>query len=142
MGAYRDERRVQYYNLCDVFVLTSKFEYPGVEGFGIVFLEVSACGKPVIGSKTGGIPDAIDEGKTGLLVEQLDSEALADAVISLLKNPDYATELGRNGRTKVIERANWDVICAQMFNKMSSLHMNSMYQLSTNSGWASTVESY
>ncbi|HKI45825.1 MAG TPA: glycosyltransferase family 4 protein [Balneolales bacterium] len=134
MGAYRDERRVQYYNLCDIFVLTSKFEYPGVEGFGIVFLEASACGKPVIGSRTGGIPDAIDEGKTGLLVEQLDAEALADAVINLLKNPDYAAELGRNGRAKVTERANWDVIGAQMFNKMSNLHKNSMYQLSAKSG--------
>ena len=107
-----------------MFVLTSKFEYPGVEGFGIVFLEASACGKPVIGSRAGGIPDAIDEGITGPPVEQLDAVGLADAVISLLKNPDYAAELGKNGRTKVTERANWDVIVAQMCHMLKNLHNN------------------
>jgi len=120
-GAFRNKKRVFYYNLCDVFVQTSKSEYPDVEGFGIVFLEANACGKPVIGSRTGGIPDAIDEGETGLLVEQSNPHDLAEAVVLLLRNPDYAEVLGKQGRDKVVRKANWDIIGAEMHSKLEEI---------------------
>ncbi len=116
-----DEDRVMYYNMSDIYVMPSKIEYPDVEGFGIVFLEASACEKPVIGSRTGGILDAIDDGKTGLLVEQSDPVGLAHAMMTLLKNLDFATMMGKQGRKRVVEEANWDFIGARMFKKLNSL---------------------
>ncbi|NND70394.1 MAG: glycosyltransferase family 4 protein, partial [Rhodothermales bacterium] len=59
----------ELYHHCDVFVMPSRNSPPDVEGFGIVFLEANACGKPVIGARTGGIPDAILHRQTGLLVD-------------------------------------------------------------------------
>ncbi|SMO32244.1 glycosyltransferase family 4 protein [Gracilimonas mengyeensis] len=97
-----------YYNSCDVFVMPSKTELPDVEGFGLVFLEANACGKPVIGSYSGGIPSAIIHEETGLMVEQENPKELAAAVNHLLNNPDLAEKLGQQGRQRVVEEANWN----------------------------------
>ena len=70
---------VDYYNACDLFVLPAREEPGDIEGFGLVFLEASACQKPVIGARAGGVVDAIEDGVTGLLVPPDDGEALAHA---------------------------------------------------------------
>jgi phosphatidyl-myo-inositol dimannoside synthase len=78
---------------CAVFALPSKGE-----GFGLVFLEAMAHGKPVIGGAHGGTPDVIENDVTGLLVPHGDIEKLAGALESLLANPALATEMGAKGR--------------------------------------------
>lgn len=107
-----------YYNCCDVFVLPARESIPDVEGFGIVFLEAAACGKPVVGANTGGIPDAVLDGKTGLLVPPDDEKALADALTRILLDPDLATRLGKAGKDHVAEVANWDAIAVKLADSL------------------------
>lgn len=100
---------IHYYNACDVFAHPSKTEKFNVEGFGIVFLEANACAKPVIGSLSGGIPTAVIDGETGILVEERNPKALAEAINKLFENPDLADQMGKKGRQRVENTANWDV---------------------------------
>jgi phosphatidylinositol alpha-1,6-mannosyltransferase len=111
---------IHYYNACDVFVHPSKTEKFNVEGFGIVFLEANACGKPVIGSLSGGIPNAVVDGETGILVKERDPEDLAAAINKLLDHPDLAAQMGTKGRRRVENTANWDVLNKQLLAAMKN----------------------
>jgi phosphatidyl-myo-inositol dimannoside synthase len=84
------------YAHCDVFALPSKGE-----GFGLVFLEAMAHGKPVIGGAHGGIPDIIEDGVTGLLVPHGDIARLSHALELVLADPARASEMGARGRERV-----------------------------------------
>ena len=88
------------YSTCDVFVMLSRESRiaGGAEGFGIAFLEAGLMGKPVVGGRSGGIPDAVQDEVTGLLVDPTDIQGVADALMRLLTNPDIARRLGENGR--------------------------------------------
>ncbi|MFN3466192.1 MAG: glycosyltransferase family 4 protein [Candidatus Brocadiales bacterium] len=96
------------YSVCDVFVMVSK-EIPSFEfeGFGIAFLEANACGKPVIGGKSGGIPEAVLHGQTGLLVDPNNPKEIIGAIVKLLTDDSLARELGERGRQRVIGELNW-----------------------------------
>ncbi len=98
-----------YYNACDVFVMPSFAAHRGenVEGFGITYLEANACGKPVVGGRTGGVPDAIDDGVTGILVDPLDVSDIQKAIISILADPKKARAMGQAGRKRVEQEYNW-----------------------------------
>ena len=110
VGYISDELLPQFYNLCDVFVLaTREVEKPGwVEGFGIVFLEANACGKPVISGRTGGAIEAVLDQKTGLLINPFNINEIAEATVRLLNDPELASRLGNNGRKRVIEQFAWE----------------------------------
>jgi phosphatidylinositol alpha-1,6-mannosyltransferase len=84
------------YANCDIFALPSRGE-----GFGLVFLEAMAHGKPVIGGAHGGAPDVIEDGVTGSLVPHGDIERLSGALESLLTDPARAMEMGVRGRNRV-----------------------------------------
>lgn len=105
-GFVEDGLKPLYYKAADVFCLPSTMS---TESFGIVNLEAMACGVPIVASKIGGIPDAVKDGKNGLLVQPQDSEALADAIIYLLENEDVRGKMGKNGRKKVVDYS-WDEI--------------------------------
>jgi phosphatidylinositol alpha-1,6-mannosyltransferase len=79
---------VELYNLADLFVMLSREEPPDVEGFGLVFLEAAACGLPSVGGRSGGIPDAIDEGNSGWLVDPCNTQEITATIIDLLKSPE------------------------------------------------------
>jgi phosphatidyl-myo-inositol dimannoside synthase len=96
-----------YYSLADVAVMPSRNEPPDVEGFGIVFLEANACGCAVIGAASGGIPDAVLDGETGLLVPPADPTALADAITRILADDSLRERLGSTGRKRVLAEATW-----------------------------------
>jgi phosphatidylinositol alpha-1,6-mannosyltransferase len=93
------------YAQCDVFVMPSRVipEQCQVEGFGIVYLEAAACGKPVVGGKSGGVGDAVADGKTGILVSPDDPRELAAALSRLLTDGELAQSMGRRGRDRVLE---------------------------------------
>ncbi len=119
-GRVSSEELPFYYNACDVFIMPNYEikEARDVEGFGIVFLEANACGKPVIGGRSGGVEDAIVEGKTGLLVDPLSREEIAGALISLLTDEKLAKELGRKGRERVEKELNWRTISRRILAEL------------------------
>jgi len=80
-----------------------------VEGLGIVYLEASACGVPLIGGKSGGAPDAVLEGETGFAVDGTSPDDVADATIKLLQNPELAQAMGARGRQWIIDEWRWDL---------------------------------
>ncbi len=101
-----DDELPLYYSACDLFIMPSREERRprGIlaEGFGIVFLEANACGKPVIGGRSGGIPDAVLDGETGILVDPTNVDEIASAIIKLLTDEELAKEMGRKGRERVL----------------------------------------
>ncbi len=120
LGTIPNEDLHRYYNACDVFVMPSCEDRPHVEGFGIAFLEANACGKPVIGAWSGGIPDAVRHGETGLLVEPDDEAELAAAMLRLLRDAPLAARLGRNGRQRVRDEASWDHVADQLYEAIAA----------------------
>jgi glycosyltransferase involved in cell wall biosynthesis len=83
----------------DLFVCPSLYE-----GFGIAIVEAMAAGRPVVASNTGGIPEIVADGDTGLLVPPGNPTALAEAIASLLSDPARARAMGARGRQRVRER--------------------------------------
>lgn len=108
LGRISEEELPYYYSLANVFVMPAKSNPPDVEGFGIVFLEANACNTPVIGSKSGGIPDAIVDGKTGLLVDEGNIEQLTTAIWKLIRNEELSRKMGEAGRRRILSEINWD----------------------------------
>jgi phosphatidyl-myo-inositol dimannoside synthase len=102
VGHVSDEDLPLLYAACDVFVMPSRAlpERDGIEGFGIVFLEAGASGKPVIGGRSGGISDAVVDGTTGVLVNPQDVEEVAEALIRLLRDREDAARMGEEGRQR------------------------------------------
>ena len=109
LGYVPDRELVNYYNICDIFLLMSKTikEKSAVEGFGIVYIEASFMGKPVIGGKSGGTSDAVEDGKTGFLIEPNNVEELERKIILLLKNKSLRDKLGEYGRKRVLNGFLW-----------------------------------
>lgn len=111
---------LDYYNLCDVFVMPARTDVRDVEGFGLVFLEASACGKPVVGARAGGVIDAVIEGQTGMLVPPSDPAALGAVLEQLLSDPARAAEMGARGRRHVLEQGTWERAARRLYDGMQS----------------------
>ena len=104
------DRTEPYFRAADIFALASfeDREKGDVEGFGIVLLEAQAHGLPVIGTDSGGIPEAFAPDETGFLVEPENPQALARAILRLAEDPGLRTEMGRKGAALVRDRFDWD----------------------------------
>lgn len=90
------------------------FAIPSVyEPLGIVNLEAMACGTAVVGSRTGGIPEVVADGETGLLVPPDEPRPLADALNALLRDPGLARAMGQAGRKRAVAEFGWPAIAAQ-----------------------------
>ena len=96
------------YNLADLYVGVSRQAGLDVEGFGISLLEASASGLPVVAGKSGGIPDAVQDGRTGVLVDPEDPRAVATAIDGLLRDSTTARRLGDTGRRTVESSFTWN----------------------------------
>lgn len=110
LGFVSDDDLPSLYSASDVFVLMT-MEIPeerAVEGFGLVFLEAQACGTPVIGARTGGIPDAISHGDGGWLLDQDDANGLAGLLLDLQRHPETFREMGLRARQRVEREFTWD----------------------------------
>lgn len=102
-----DEDLIKLYYQADVFLLTPiTIDSNNFEGFGLVYLEAGACGKPVIGTYNCGAEDAVVNGETGFLVPQNDIKKTAEAVLKLLDNPELAKKLGENGKKRA-QQMSW-----------------------------------
>jgi starch synthase len=99
---------IQFLTHAAVFAIPSVYE-----PLGIVNLEAMACGTAVAGSRTGGIPEVVADGETGLLVPPDDPPALAEALNVLLRDPARARAMGQAGRKRAIAEFGWPAIAAQ-----------------------------
>jgi phosphatidylinositol alpha-1,6-mannosyltransferase len=102
------------YNSAEIYLGVSRPAELMVEGFGIALAEASACGLPVIGGSDGGIPDAVRDGETGLLVDARRPEPVLAAVRCLLEDPALARRMGAAGRRAVETYYNWDRVSAEV----------------------------
>ncbi|MCM2322546.1 MAG: glycosyltransferase family 4 protein [Oligoflexia bacterium] len=119
-GAVPAGRLRDHFNLADAFVLLSRsnWEAPHLEGFGIVFLEAAACGKPGIGGDSGGIPDAQGGEPYGWLVDPHDDRAIAAAMLEVLEHPERARAKGEAARRRAVEGFTWDRMAATVLATM------------------------
>ena len=109
--------RIQYNDLpmyiCagDIFVMPCRSRLMGleVEGLGIVYLEASACGLPVLAGNSGGAPDAVVQNKTGLVVDGTNNKQIATAAIELLTNVESSQKMGIAGRQWIIDNWRWEI---------------------------------
>jgi phosphatidylinositol alpha-1,6-mannosyltransferase len=97
-----------HYAACDIFLMPNRVDGVDLEGFGIVFLEAAASAKPVIGGRTGGVPEAVEQGVTGLLVRGNDAGELARAITTLALSPELRARMGAAGRDRVVREFSWD----------------------------------
>jgi phosphatidylinositol alpha-1,6-mannosyltransferase len=98
-----------HHAMADVFAMPCRTRGAGldVEGLGIVYLEASASGVPVVAGRSGGAPESVIDGETGLVVDGRDVGAIAVAVGDLLADPDRAMQMGAAGRRWVVENWQW-----------------------------------
>ncbi len=102
LGMISPEEKFECYARCDIFALATDYE-----GFGLIFLEANSFGKPVVATSVGGVPEAVQHGVSGLLVEPDNSQVLADAIIRLLTDSEEAGRLGECGRRRVEAEFTW-----------------------------------
>jgi phosphatidylinositol alpha-1,6-mannosyltransferase len=105
-----------HHALADVFAMPCRTRGAGmdVEGLGIVFLEASATGVPVIAGKSGGAPETVQHNKTGLVVDGRSVNEVAEAVTELLTDRDRADAMGAAGRAWVTSQWRWDTLAARL----------------------------
>ena len=105
-----------YHAMADVFAMPCRTRGAGldVEGLGIVFLEASATGVPVIAGRSGGAPETLRDNKTGLVVDGRSVNQIADAITELLADPDRAAAMGAAGRDWVTAQWRWDTLAARL----------------------------
>lgn len=99
----------QYYNMADVLVVPSL----GMEGLPLVVIEAMSCGIPIIASRLGGIPTAIENMKNGILFEPGNALELSEKILELLNNKELADNFGKAGRKRAIEQFSLDRMVEQ-----------------------------
>jgi phosphatidyl-myo-inositol dimannoside synthase len=115
-GQVPEDELPRYYALGDVFAMPCRTRLGGleVEGWGNVFIEAAACGRPVVVGDSGGAREALIDGETGILVDGTEVGEVADAVASLLGDPARAAAMGEAGRARVLRSHRWPDIAAQL----------------------------
>jgi phosphatidylinositol alpha-1,6-mannosyltransferase len=117
VGRVNYDELTKYICVGDIFAMPSRSRRAGleVEGLGIVYLEASACGLPVLAGDSGGAPDAVQQGVTGLVVNGLDISAIAESAIQLLEGDRQA--MSKAGREWAVAKWDWQ-IWAKRFNQL------------------------
>jgi glycosyltransferase involved in cell wall biosynthesis len=100
----------KYYQRCDIVVVPSVWQEP----FGRSAIEAMACGKPVIATKAGGIPEVIADGKTGFIVEPANSKAIANAIAVLLGDEEMRLKMGEQGKKIADEKYNAETVAKRV----------------------------
>ncbi|MFZ2970797.1 MAG: glycosyltransferase family 4 protein [Minisyncoccia bacterium] len=120
-GRVSDETLKELYNSADVFVMPNIRVEGDAEGFGLVALEAASCGLPVVASDLEGIKDALEDNKTGFLVEPLDKAGYADIINELLENgsrKNFNPEISRN---TVLKNYDWNIIVGRYLEEFRKL---------------------
>jgi len=132
LGRRGRDRVKQLLHACTVFVLPSRSE-----PFGIAIIEAMACEKPVISTKVGGIPEIIEHGRNGILIEPDDPKALTEALIMLIKDPELRFRLARNGYATVHKQFSsrntgsaYEAVFTQFLQRKNTPHSQSIQPFS------------
>ncbi len=120
LGMQSKQELIRWYQTATVFVCPSISE-----PFGIVNLEALSCGTPVVASRVGGIPEAVEDQKNGLLVNSNAPEELAEAIQLLLTNPEMRADFGREGRKSVLQRFSSNAVAHHLARIYVSMISNS-----------------
>jgi phosphatidylinositol alpha-1,6-mannosyltransferase len=115
-GPVPDAQLAGYYGAGDVFAMPCRTRRRGldVEGLGMVLLEASACGLPVVAGDSGGAPDAVLDGVTGTVVDGRSTAAVAESVVEFLTDAALAAKYGQAGREWVVAEWGWDAQAARL----------------------------
>lgn len=115
VGAMRDDELPEAYATSTIYLGASRVDRAiDVEGFGISFVEAAASGIPSVAGDSGGVRSAVRDGETGIVVPATDSDAVTDAIRSLLLNPDRRKQMGTAGRRAVETHYNWDRVAREV----------------------------
>lgn len=111
LGRVSYEELPEHLAMADLFIMPSRSRLFGleVEGLGIVYLEASSCGLPVIAGESGGAPDAVRVGETGFLVDGTNPSAIAEVVSGALSDLPRLRKMGDNGRKWAVENWSWSI---------------------------------
>ena len=109
-GRVEEEALPSEYQRASVVVLPST---SSAESFGMVLAEANACGRPVIGSRVGGVPSFVHDGRNGLLCKPGDAASLAAKIARLLRDPALRRRLGAEGRARVLNAHRWDALAKE-----------------------------
>jgi phosphatidylinositol alpha-1,6-mannosyltransferase len=120
LGNLTGDELVKYFQFCDIYIHTPRNINWHFEGFGIVYLEASACSKPIIAADSGGIRDAVLENKTGLIVPEENIDKTARAILRLFQDSQLAKVLGKNG-LKYAKEHNWSLIAQRFLDEYNNL---------------------
>ena len=110
LGHVSDDDLPRWYNACDVFIMPNREINGDTEGFGMVFLEAAACGKPAIAGQAGGTGAAVVDGVTGFRVDGTDTVAVTIALQRILENTQYAQQIGSRALTRAIKQFDWSIV--------------------------------
>lgn len=122
IGPITDEEVIDYMVACDIFAMPNKETADrSVEGFGIVLLEANCCGKPVVAGRSGGVIDAVEHNKTGILVDSYNLKDIEGALVKLLEEPDLAEKLGHQGRQRAQEYFKWTTVAEKACREVLKL---------------------
>ncbi|TLF93638.1 glycosyltransferase family 4 protein [Nocardia cyriacigeorgica] len=120
-GRVRSDELAAHHTLADVFAMPARTRGAGldVEGLGIVYLEASASGVPVVAGRSGGAPETVIEGKTGRVVDGRKIDQIVDALVGILADPEAAARMGAAGREWVEQQWRWDTLGARLRQLLS-----------------------
>jgi phosphatidylinositol alpha-1,6-mannosyltransferase len=109
LGFVPEHEKLNLYYACDIFCMPSEIseEKYDVEGFGIAFLEAAALGKVAIGADTGGIPEAIEDGKSGFLIQSGDVRGLAQLMNQILSTPERFNGMREYAKSRALTKFSW-----------------------------------
>ncbi|MCK9559654.1 MAG: glycosyltransferase family 4 protein, partial [Candidatus Marinimicrobia bacterium] len=119
-GYVDDLELPKFYNLCDIFILLNRQTSADprlrgdYEGFGIVFLEASACGKPVIAGNFGGVASAVEHDRSGFITDPTNPITVKSTIVSLIKNQTLMNQLGQYGLQRARKSFDWQIISEEI----------------------------
>ncbi|WP_228000918.1 glycosyltransferase family 4 protein [Nocardia australiensis] len=115
-GRVPSDELAAHHTIADVFAMPCRTRGAGldVEGLGIVYLEASASGVPVVAGRSGGAPETVLEGKTGRVVDGRKTEEIVEAIVGILSDRDAAAEMGAQGRAWAEQQWRWDSLGARL----------------------------
>lgn len=116
VGFVDEEQLVKYYQACDIFTLSSLHE-----GQGCTILEAMGCGKPIVATNVGGIPDSVITNYNGILVPPNNPKNMGDALLTLIEDGDLRSIMATNSRNRAVNKFDWNVIANQISKLYSEL---------------------